>query len=308
MDLTQLLNLLAAGIRLATPVVIASAGLCYSAKSGMSNLGTDGLMTLGAFFGVAGAYWTHSIFLGLLIAMGVGIVYEICISFLAINVRAHQIIIAMATNLLADGITSVFHESLFGNVVNLSALLPKPHTVAIPLLSRIPIIGETLFHNDIVFYLAYLLVPVSWFIMNRTAIGLSIRMVGENPKAADTVGINVNLVRKLTCLVRGALATLAGAYLSLMVVGTFTNNLIAGKGYLSVAATIFGQWVPVGSMLGSLVFGLGEALQMRIQALGWGIPYQALQALPYLIALVLLTGVVRKTSQPAATGKVYIKD
>ena len=308
MDLTTLANLLVSGIRLATPMVIASTGLCYAAKAGMSNLGTEGLMTLGAFFGVAGAYWTNSVALGLLIAIGVGVIYEVCISFMAINVRAHQIIIAMATNLLANGITSVFNEALFGNVTSLSSTLPKPTTVAIPLLSKIPVIGETLFKNDIVFYLAYLIVPLSWFIMTHTTIGLSVRMVGENPKAADTVGINVNRVRRMTCLVRGAFASLAGAYTSLLVVGTFTNNLVSGKGYMSVSATIFGQWAPVGSMLGSLVFGVGEALQMRLQAMGWGIPYQALQALPYLIALILLTGVVRKTKQPAATGRVYIKD
>lgn len=308
MDLTILVNLIVSGIRLATPVVISSAGLCYAAQAGMSNLGTDGLMTLGAFFGVAGAYWTGSFTLGILIAMGVGILYEVCISFLAINVRAHQIIIAMGTNLLATGITSVFAAALFGDITNLSSLLPKPHNIAIPLLSDIPIVGETLFNNNILFYLAYLIIPVSWFIMNRTTIGLSVRMVGENPKAADTVGINVNRVRKLACLTRGALAALAGAYLSLAAVGTYTDNLIAGKGYISVAATIFGQWTPVGSMLGSLVFGLGESLQMRIQAIGWPIPYQALQSLPYVIALVLLTGLVRKTKQPAATGVVYIKD
>ena len=307
MDLTTLANLLVSGIRLATPMVIAGTGLCYAAKAGMSNLGTEGLMTLGAFFGVAGAYWTNNVMLGLLIAVIAGIVYEICISFMAINVRANQIIIAMATNLLANGITSVFNEGLFGDITSLSSILPKAETIPIPLLSQIPVIGA-LFNNDIVFYLAYLMVPVSWFIMKRTTVGLSIRMVGENPKAADTVGVNVNLVRKATCLVRGAFASLAGAYTSVLVVGVFTNNLVSGKGYMSVSATIFGQWNPVGSMLGSLVFGIGEALQMRIQALGWGIPYQALQALPYLIALILLTGVVRKTKQPAATGKVYIKD
>lgn len=308
MDLTSIANLLVSGVRLATPMVIASLGLCYTAKAGMSNLGTEGLMTMGAFFAVAGAYWTNNAALGILIAIAVGVLYEAFIGFMAINVRANQIIIAMATNLFATGISSVFNKALFGDILSLSSILPKVEPIAIPLLSKIPIMGEVLFHNNIIFYLAYLLVPLSWFVMNKTTIGLSVRMVGENPKAADTVGINVNRLRKLTCLTRGAFGALAGAYLSLAAVGTFADNMIAGKGYMSVSATIFGQWTPVGSMLGSTVFGLGEALQMRIQALGWNIPYQALQALPYLITLILLTGVVRKTKQPAATGKVYIKD
>lgn len=308
MNLVGLLNLLVSGIRVATPLVIASIGLCYSAKAGMTNLSANGLMTMGAFFAVAGAYLTNSYSLGILIAMAIGIAFEIFAGFMAINVRANQTIVAMATNLLADGVASVFNAALFGSIVSLSNIMPKPKTYAIPLLCKIPIVGETLFNMDLVFYLGYLLVPVSWFVMNRTTFGLNIRMVGENPKAADTVGIKVNLTRRIACCIRGAFTSLAGAYISLAVVGIYTDNLISGKGYMSVSATIFGQWSPVGSMFGALVFGIGEALQMRLQVLGWSIPHQALQCLPYLIALILLTGVVRKTKQAASTGKVYVKD
>lgn len=304
---TMTANILVATFRMATPLILSSLGLVYTARAGMSNLGTEGLMLIGAFVAAVGSFLTGSALLGVLMAIAGGILMELIVSFLAINVRANQIIVAMATNLLAQGVTSIFGRAIFG-ISGEKITIPMLQNIAIPWLSKLPIIGDELFNNNILFYLAYLLLPVSAFILTRTTIGLKVRVVGENPKAADTVGVNVYTVRRCCCLARGAFAALAGAYLALGVIGVFSENMIAGKGYMSVSVTIFGKWMPLGSLLGALLFGFGETLQLRIQAIGWTIPYQALQAFPYLITLILLTGVVGRTRQPAATGKPYIKD
>lgn len=300
-------NLLLAAIRMGTPLLLASAGLVFTARAGMTNLGTEGVMLMGAFSGVIGAYLSGSAFVGAIVAVFVGIVYELLVAFLVVTVRSNQTIVAMATNLLALGITSSYGRIIFG----VSTEPPRVDSFPIfkiPFLSNIPYLGESLFAHNFLVYLAFLLVPLTSFILYKTSIGLKVRIVGEHPRAADSVGVNVYLVRYLCCIARGAFAALAGSYLSLGVMNMFTDNMVAGKGYMAVSAVIFGKWTPVGSALGALVFGAGDALQMRLQALGWPIPYQLMQSLPYIITLVILTGLVGKAVQPAATGKPYSKE
>lgn len=305
--LSNFAYVIVASLRMATPMLLASIGLVLAARAGLSNLGTEGVMLMGAFMSAVGSYLTGSAWVGIFLAVFSGILLELFVSVLVINVRASQIIVAMATNLLAQGITSSYGRVIFGLSTEPPPIQGLPN-IPIPLLCNIPIVGDVVFNNNILFYLAYVMVPVASYILYKTSWGLKIRYVGENPKAADTLGVDVYMVRRVSCVLRGVFASLAGAYLTLGVIGMFTENMIAGKGYMSVAVTIFGKWTPIGAMLGSLLFGLGETLQMRLQAIGLNIPYQLLQSFPYIITLIILTGVAGKAKQPAATGEAYIKD
>ncbi|HHY38126.1 MAG TPA: ABC transporter permease [Clostridia bacterium] len=300
-------NLLSAAVRMGAPLLLASAGLVFTARAGMSNLGTEGVMLMGAFSGVVGAYLTGSPWLGALLAICIGVIFELIVAFLVVTARANQVIVAMATNLLALGLTSSYGRVIFGVSTRPPRVPPYP-LFKIPFLADIPVLGPVLFSHNALVYLAFFLVPVTHFILYRTSLGLKVRVVGEHPRAADSVGVNVYLVKYLCCLTRGAMAALAGSYLSLGALNMFTENMVAGRGYMAVSAVIFGKWTPVGSALGALLFGAGDALQMRLQAMGWGLPYQFVQALPYVITLVILTGLVGKAVQPAATGEAYSKE
>lgn len=306
LNTTFLIALLSASIRLTVPILFAALGGMYSELSGVNNIGLEGIMLVGAFTGVVGSYYTESYWMGALIAVICGVIIAAIFAFSTVKIKINQIVSGVALNLLAVGLTSFFFRAIFGITtvpITVNAFVPYE----IPLLSRIPIIGDVFFKQTVLVYLAFVLVPISAFILYKTSWGLNIRTVGEHPMAADTVGIPVDKVRTICVLLSGALGGLGGCFLSLGQFNMFVDNMVSGRGFIAVAAVIFGKWSPKGILLASLLFGFADALQIRIQMTGLNIPYQFLLMFPYLLTIIAVTGIVGKTSAPRALGRPYEK-
>ena len=300
-------SFLASDIRTATPILIAALGIVFSERAGIVNIGTDGLMLIGALVCVAGSYFTGSVVLGTLIGMAITMLFSWMFAYFTITVRADQTVVGTAINIFAGGFTIALNRVLFG----LNTSIPKIDVfdkVRVPLLSKLPIVGEALFNQSVPVYLAFLAVPVAWFVLQKTNVGLKIRAVGENPKACDTVGINVYRVRYAAVLYSGLMAGFAGAFVSMGQLSFFSEGMVAGRGFMALAAVVFGNYTPVGVMLASLVFGAGDALQYRLQAMNTGIPYQFLVMLPYVITVAAICLLVRKSNKPAASAVAYVKE
>lgn len=306
LNITFIIALLSASIRLSVPILFAALGGMYSERSGVVNIGLEGIMLVGAFAGVVGSYFTGSYWMGALVAILSGVMIAALFALITVKIKINQIVSGVAINLLAIGITSFFYRALFGiTTVPITVNAFKPYSI--PILSNIPIIGEIFFRQTVLVYIAFLLVPISSFIFYKTSMGLSIRTVGEHPMAADTVGIPVDKVRIICVLISGALAGLGGCFLSLGQFNMFVDNMVSGRGFIAVAAVIFGKWSPKGVLMASLIFGVADALQIRMQMSGLGIPYQFLLMLPYLLTVVAVTGIVGRTTSPKALGKPYEK-
>lgn len=300
-------NFGSATIRLGTPILIASMGVVFSSRSGIVNIGVEGTMLIGALAGVTGSYLTGSAVIGGLLATLAGALMGLLFGYLVITVRADQVVIGTAFNLLGLGLTTSFSRVIFG----VTSTLPKItgyKTYTIPLLSQIPIIGRVFFSHSTLVYVGFGLVAAVYYVVYKTCPGLSVRAVGEHPRAADCLGINVYRTRYACTVIDGALSGLAGSYLSLGLLNVFTENMVAGRGFIAMAAVIFGKWTPVGAALGAYLFGAGDALQLRLQAMGFGIPYQFLQIIPYILTVLVLAGFVGRATPPAATGVPYSKE
>lgn len=303
---TFLIALLSASIRLTVPILFASLGGMFSELSGVNNIGLEGIMLVGAFTGVVGSYYSGSYWIGALFAIICGILIAAVFAYATVKIKINQIVSGVAINLLAVGLTSFFFRALFG-ITTVPITVNAFGPLEIPVLSRIPIIGEVLFKQTILVYIAFILVPISAYILYRTSWGLNIRTVGEHPMAADTVGIPVNKIRAICVLLSGALGGLGGCFLSLGQFNMFVDNMVSGRGFIAVAAVIFGKWSPKGILIASLLFGFADALQIRVQMTGLNIPYQFLLMFPYLLTIVAVTGIVGKTSAPKALGRPYEK-
>ncbi|WP_313756076.1 ABC transporter permease [Tissierella sp.] len=306
LSMTFIIALLSASIRLSVPILFAALGGMYSERSGVVNIGLEGIMLVGAFAGVVGSYFTGSYWIGALVAIVSGVLISAIFALITVKIRINQIVSGVAINLLAVGLTSFFYRALFG-ITTVPITVKAFEPINIPMLSNIPIIGEIFFKQTALVYIAFLLVPISYYIFYKTSVGLSIRTVGEHPMAADTVGIPVNKVRTICVLVSGALAGLGGCFLSLGQFNMFVDNMVSGRGFIAVAAVIFGKWNPKGVLMASLIFGIADALQIRIQMSGLNIPYQFLLMFPYLLTVVAVTGIVGRTTSPNALGKPYEK-
>lgn len=296
-------GVLAATIRMAAPLLLASLGGLFSARVGIINLALEGLMLVGAFTAFLGSVYTGNVFLGALFGMLGGMLTALILAFLSITAKANQTVAGVGINIFALGLTSYLLTVLFGfnRPYGVATFTP----VSIPFLSDIPIIGPIFFRHSLIVYLAFILVPIVWYVLYKTPVGLKIRATGENPKAVDTLGGNVTRIRYLCLMVSGSLAGLGGAALSIGQMGQFMENITAGKGYIALATMIFGKFTPVGSLLSSLLFGFSEGLQLRLQTAGSVIPYQFLSMLPYVVTLVALTAFARQFTGPAALGKPY---
>lgn len=300
-------SFLSSDIRTATPLLIAALGIVFSARAGIINVGTEGFMLVGALMGVVGSRYSGSAFVGALAAMACTLVLAALFAYFTINLQANQTVVGVAINIFAMGFTITLNRIIFG--ANTSPpIIDVFDAVPIPGLSRIPVIGPALFNQPLLCYLAFLAVPVAWYVMQKTHIGLKVRAVGENPKAADTVGINVWRVRWAAILFSGALAGLGGAFVSMGQLSFFTENMISGRGYMVLAAVVFGRYSPVGVLVATLVFGAGDALMYQIQAANLGVPYQISMMLPYFITLLAVCGLIRKNRSPAASGEPYVKE
>ena len=279
-------SFLSTDLRMATPLLIAALGLVYCSRSGIVNIGVEGMMLIGSLMGVVGSYYTGSALLGALVAIGVNLIVSLVFAFFAVTIKADQNVIGTAINTFATGLTVTVNRVIFG--VGTSQNIEVFERVKIPVLSEIPIIGEAVFDQAILVYIALIAVPVLWFILMKTSLGLKIRSVGENPQACDTVGINVYRVRYGTILFSGALAGLAGAYVSMGQLNSFTEDMIAGRGFIALAAVVLGNYMPGGVLAATLIFGAASALQYRMQATAISVPYQFWLMLPYVITIIAI--------------------
>ncbi|MCL1472617.1 ABC transporter permease [Argonema antarcticum] len=304
--LTFFTDYLSASLRLSVPLAFAALGGLFSERSGVLNIALEGMLLSGAFASAAGAVLTGNVWGGMLLAITVGGIVGLLHAYLCVTLRVDQLVSGLAINLTAAGLTSFWSRILFNS--GQAQQLPGIQAIGIPGLQNIPIVGSLLFNQDPLIYLLFLLVPFITYLLFRTSLGLSLRAVGEYPRAADTAGVSVTLVRYTAVIISGCMAGLGGAYLALVHVKFFAEGMSAGKGFIALAALIFGRWHPVSTAFACLLFGATEALQLRIQAFNLNIPYQFLVMLPYVIALLALIGLAGKSTPPAALGIPYIPE
>jgi general nucleoside transport system permease protein len=308
--LTDIFNytLIASTIRLSTPLIFGALGGLYSERSGVINIALEGLMLAGAFTAATVTVFTGSSWLGVLSAMVAGLSVAAIHGVATINYRADQVVSGTAINILFLGIPALLSGALFEST-GATPQLPRDQVLPDVTLfnpASFPALAS-IFNQKPLVYLALLLTAVTVFVIYRTRFGLRLRAVGENPEAADTAGISVVKMRYAGVLISGALAALGGAYLSIGQNSLFTRNMTAGRGFIALAALIFGKWDPVGALLACLFFGLAEAIAIRMQGTV-NIPNQFIQMIPYVLTIVVLAGLIRRATPPKSLGVAYVKE
>jgi ABC-type uncharacterized transport system permease subunit len=301
-------GVLASTLRFATPLAFAAIGGIFSERAGVVNIGLEGMMLTGAFFGIWASVWSGSWVVGVLMAMLFGGLLALIHAFFSIHLRADQIVSGFAVNFLALGLTGYLFSLIYpGGIHENVSRVPN---INLDFLSSIPSIGDFLEgvfgHLNLLVWLMFLTVILAYIVLFKTPIGLRIRSVGEHPKAADTVGISVYGVRYAAVIVSGMLAALGGAFLSIGFVGSFAENMTNGRGYIALAAVIFGKWRPGWAFAACLLFGFGFALAIPLQREA-DISENLIATLPYVLTLVALVGLIGRSIPPAAVGRPYIK-
>ena len=303
----NLTGMLGSSLVRATPIALAALCGVISERSAVINIGIEGIMLISAQTAVMAASLTNNLYLGLIAAILMGGLIASLHAFLVIRFKVDQIVSGVAINIFGTGLTS-FISSRFlernTDLLNNSGVFP---VVSIPGLSKIPVLGPVVFENNLVVYLTILLIIVMHIVLFYTPWGLRTRAVGEHPKAADTLGVNVYLVRYVNVIAGGMIAGLGGAYFTIGSVGRFDEIMTAGKGFIGLAAMIFGKWNPIGAYASSLIFGFADSLQVRLQILRVPIPSEFLLMAPYIVTMIVLTGVVGRAIPPAADGQPYEK-
>lgn len=322
---TSIILILDATLRVSTPLIFAALAGMFSERAGIVNIALEGKILVSAFAGAAAAYVANSPWVGLIVGMSVSIMFGLLHAFATVTHRGDQVVSGMAINILAAGLTAALGNYWFsqgGNTPNLvnqiDGINARFEPITLPFadaLADVPIIGgiysELISGHFLLVYVALLAVPVCWFVLFRTRFGLRLRAVGENPSAVDTAGISVIGMRYAALVICGALAGLAGVYLSVAVTAQFIPNMSAGKGYMALAALIFGKWHPRGALLACLMFGVLQAIADRSQGVSFGgfaVPVQLIEALPYVLTVILLGGFIGKAIAPKAIGKAYVKE
>ncbi len=320
MDSVAILSLLDATLRLSTPLLLACLAGMYSERAGVFDIGLEGKMLMAAFAAGVFAAITGSAWIGLLAALAISIMTALLQGAAAITLKGNQLIAGVAINMLAAGMTTFLGQQWFRQGGRTPQLSGEGRFGAIELpfareISQVPVIGpiyqELISGHYILVYIAFLAVPITAYVLYRTRFGLRLRAVGENPKAVDTAGISVVALRYQAVLITGLLCGFAGAYFSIAQGSGFGNNMTAGKGFIALAALIFAKWKPVPAMFTCLLFGFLDALQIRLQGarlFDVEIPVQAIQALPYVLTVVLLAGFIGKAVGPKAGGVPYTKE
>jgi ABC-type uncharacterized transport system permease subunit len=298
-------GLVASMLRFATPLAFAAIGGIINERAGVVNIGLEGMMLAGAFFGIWATAWSGSWEVGLLMAMLFGAAFALVHAFFCIHLRADQIVVGFAINFLAAGLTGYLFRDIYGTQGTPSDIDRIP-SVHLSFIEGIPFIGDVFGNLSLMIWLMFALLILSWFVIFRTPIGLRLRAVGEHPRAADTVGISVYGIRYVAVIVSGMLAALGGAYLSVGFTGTFNEGMSAGRGYIALAAVIFGKWNPFGAFGACLLFGFASALSIPLQREA-DISANLLSTLPYVLTLVALVGVIGRSVGPAAVGRPYTK-
>ncbi len=299
-----LVGILASGIRLATPYLYAAIGETFGQRSGVLNLGVEGQMLLGAIAAFYVAFTTGNLWAGMLAAVIIGAVMGLAMAFVTINLQAEQGISGIGFYLFGLGMSDLLFQKLLGTVETVSGFSP----VNIPVLSGIPVLGEIFFRQNILVYGAFALVPIGWFVLNKTTLGLKIRAVGENPEAADSLGVSVSRVRYFTIILGGILSGVAGASLSIALLNVFQQNMTSGLGFIAVALVYFGGWRPWGVLLGALLFSIVNSLQLWVQVLGIPIPSDFAVMMPYVLTILALVVTVQRVRSPSALTKPFERE
>ncbi|NLB23841.1 MAG: ABC transporter permease [Clostridiales bacterium] len=299
---------IASAIRLATPLLLSALGGVFSERSGVVNIGLEGIMIFGAFFSVLFTHITGNAWIGVVAAIIFGIVMAALLAVVSINLKGNQIIAGTAVNLLAAALTAFFLELIWHRSGSTPICPDMLTSNPIRVLEKLPVIGDLFKQFTPFIYIAIVLTFVTYYILWKTPWGLHVRAVGEHPKAADTVGIGVYKTRWICVLLSGVLAGLSGACLSIGTVGLFREGMVAGKGFIALAAMVFGKWHPIGAMGASFFFGICLAIQIQAQSFGLDVPGEFLAMVPYVATIIVLIGVVGKAVAPKADGQPYEKD
>ncbi|MSS07841.1 ABC transporter permease [Clostridium sp. WB02_MRS01] len=304
----MIISLLKRALMMSTPLLFGSIAEVIAERSGMMVTAIEGIFLMGAWGGFVGTYLTGSAFIGILAAILSGLVAAAVYGVVCIYLKQHQVVTGTAINVLAAGICTYLQRVLFGVPTAPLKISPLPE-IAIPVLSKIPVMGPVFFQQNILTYVVYLLIPASYFLLFMTSFGLTIRSTGENPEAVDVAGINVNAVRFFTVLLAGVMGGIAGAFYSVGYLGMFTTNIIGGRGWIAFAICFLGNWNPKGAVLGTVVFGLTEAIAIYMQSVGGGsyFPNELFIALPYLLTIILTVS-RRNFNVPAKLGVAYSKE
>ena len=303
----DVVDMLARTVRLATPIALGALAGILCERSGVINISIEGVMLTGACLGYIVALLTGSSWIGLTAASAAGGITVMLLAALAIRFKTDQVIAGTVINILAVGVTGVLRNDVILGLQSSGSVGSSLPQMPIPLLSGIPVIGPVLFNHQPIAYAMLILVPLMSLLLFRTAWGLRTRAIGEHPRAADTMGINVNRLRYLNVFISGLVAGVAGAWFSLEATFSFDDRMTNGKGFIALAAMIFGKWTPFGALGGAVTFSSADALQIKIQGYNFDLPSQFLQMMPYIITIVVLAGVIGRARPPAAVGKPYEK-
>ncbi len=304
---TFITGLLAAMLRMATPIIFALLGEIITERSGVLNLGIEGIMLMGAMTGFMVTFNTGSLWAGVAMAAVVGMLLALLMAFLAVFLGLSQHVSGLGITLFATGLAMFVYRLQIGSPTVPPTVDPFAR-LAIPGLASIPVIGPAFFNHYFLTYVAIIMIPLVWVFLYRTRLGLIVRTVGENPLAADTVGVNVNMTRTLCLVVGGAFMGVGGAFLTLAHQNMFLIDVIGGRGWVAIAMVIFGNWNPVKGTIGALIFGLLDGLQLRLQGVGLDIPFDVFLMVPYLLTVVALVGVSRRASVPSALLRPYRRE
>lgn len=311
-DLLQLgfiVSLLSGMVRITTPILLAALGELVGERAGILNMGVEGTMLMGAYVGFLVAAKTGSLTLAVLAAMLTGAFMSLILAFMTITLKVDQTVTGLALNLFASGISFYWYRVAFKDIggttlpsIQILNILP------VPLLSKIPFLGEILFQHNLLTYIAFLMVPVIWFVLYRTNIGLQLRCLGENPRALDMKGVSVSGLQYAAVIFGGMMAGLGGSVLTLGSTGLFVPEISAGRGWLAIVIVIAGNWMPLRILLASMFFALLDSFQLQVQGIGIQFPYQFLLMLPYVIAIVALVAGRAKSLAPRWLGIPYSRE
>lgn len=303
-----MINILTRAILMSTPLMMGSIAEVYAERTGMMVTAIEGIFLMGAWGGFIGTFMSGSLFVGALTAILLGTLMAALYAFITVYLRQQQIVVGTAMNILAAGLCAYFQRVLFG-IPTTPLQIDVLESIPIPVLSSIPVIGPIFFNQNILTYIAYLIIPLSYIVLFKTSLGLALRSVGENPEAADASGINVNRMRFFTVVIAGAFGGLAGSFYTIGYLGMFTTGIIGGRGWIAFAICFLGNWNPRGAVFGTLVFGLAEAISIYLQSTGGMaiIPNEFVIALPYILTIVL-TIAKRSFNVPSKLGVPYIKE
>ncbi|MEG1523469.1 MAG: ABC transporter permease [Clostridia bacterium] len=295
---------LASDIRMAAPILLAGLGLLIINRSGLLNIGAEGTMLIATLAAVVGSYYTGSVWLGLLIAMGTGTLVGLLFAFLTVTLKANQIVVGAAINILGSGLSATLNRVIFGvntTIASIDTFVKWP----IPFVHKIPLFGTAFFDQMPIVYIAFLLVPIISYILFKTQVGLNLRAVGENPRVADTLGINVYRVQYFAAVIGSAIIAMGGAFLSTGLLNFFSEEMVSGRGYIALAAVIFGKYKPRGVMVAALIFMAGNVASNILQVAGAHIPYNFLVMVPYILTIIALAMFASRAVAPDSLGKPY---